>query len=53
MTIDGNRTYKLSEFAVLAGVSVKSLQRWDKNGVLVADRTDGCHRSYTQNIWIC
>lgn len=48
MTIDGNRTYKLSEFAVLAGVSVKSLQRWDKNGVLVADRTDGCHRSYTQ-----
>lgn len=42
------KTYKLSEFAKLAGVSTKSLQRWDKNGVLVADRTDGCHRSYTQ-----
>lgn len=42
------KTYKLSEFAKLMNVSTKSLQRWDKNGVLVADRTDGCHRSYTQ-----
>ena len=42
------RSYKLGEFAKLMGVSVKSLQRWDKNGTLVADRTDGCHRFYTQ-----
>lgn len=42
------QTYKLGEFAELMNVSVKSLQRWDKNGVLVADRTDGCHRSYSQ-----
>lgn len=41
--------YKLGEFAALAGVSTKSLQRWDKNGVLVADRTDGYHRSYTDD----
>lgn len=46
--LNNKKTYKLSEFAKLAGVSTKSLQRWDKNGVLVADRTDGCHRSYTQ-----
>lgn len=42
------KCYKLSEFAKLIGVSTKSLQRWDKSGLLVADRTDGCHRSYTQ-----
>lgn len=42
------KSYKLGEFAELIGVSPKSLQRWDKNGLLVADRTDGCHRSYTQ-----
>lgn len=47
--MESNREiYKLSEFAHLMGVSTKSLQRWDKNGVLVADRTDGCHRFYTQ-----
>lgn len=43
------KSYRLSEFAELMGVSTKSLQRWDKNGVLVAYRTDGCHRSYTQH----
>lgn len=42
------KTYKLGEFAELMGVSRKSLQRWDKNGTLVADRTDGYHRSYSQ-----
>lgn len=42
------KCYKVSEFAKLIGVSPKSLQRWDKNGLLVADRTDGCHWSYTQ-----
>lgn len=45
---DNTKTYKLGEFAKLMNVSTKSLQRWDKNGVLVADRTDGYHRSYTQ-----
>lgn len=42
------KIYRLGEFAKLMNVSVKSLQRWDKNGMLVADRTDGCHRSYSQ-----
>lgn len=45
---NNEKTYKLGEFAELTGVSRKSLQRWDKNGTLVADRTDGCHRSYSQ-----
>lgn len=40
--------YTISEFADLMNVSVKSLQRWDKSGLLVADRLDGYHRSYTQ-----
>lgn len=45
---NSQKIYKLGEFANLMNVSKKSLQRWDKNGVLVADRTDGCHRSYSQ-----
>lgn len=48
MNSSDNEIYKLSEFAELMNVSTKSLQRWDGNGLLVADRTDGCHRSYTQ-----
>lgn len=40
--------YKLKEFSDLMGVSTTELIRWDKNGVLVADRIDGCHRFYTQ-----
>lgn len=40
--------YKLKEFSDLIGVSTIELIRWDKNGVLVADRIDGCHRFYTQ-----
>ena len=42
------QSYKLSEFAELMNVSITSLRRWDKNGVLIADRSDGCHRFYTQ-----
>lgn len=43
-----NNQYKIGEFAVLMNVSVKSLRRWDKSGILVADRSDGCHRYYNQ-----
>lgn len=43
------RVYKLSEFAELMDVSITSLRRWDKNGVLVAERSNGCHRSYTND----
>lgn len=33
-----DRAYKPGEFARLIGVTVKTLQRWDKEGVLVAYR---------------
>lgn len=42
-------TYKVAEFARLAGVSVKTLQRWDRDGKLKpASRTPGNRRLYTQ-----
>ena len=42
-------TYKAAEFARLAGVSVKTLQRWDRDGKLKpASRTPGNRRLYTQ-----
>ena len=42
-------TYKAAEFAHLAGVSVKTLQRWDRDGKLKpASRTPGNRRLYTQ-----
>ena len=31
--------YKPKDFAELLGVSVKTLQRWDREGILKADRT--------------
>lgn len=39
--------YRPHEFAELAGVSVKTLQRWDNTGKLKAYRTVGNHRYYT------
>lgn len=39
--------YRPYEFGELVGVSVKTLQRWDKAGKLIADRTLGNHRYYT------
>jgi putative resolvase len=42
-------TYKAAEFAHLAGVSVKTVQRWDRDGKLKpASRTPGNRRLYTQ-----
>lgn len=41
-------TYNSAEFATLAGVSVKTLQRWDREGRLTpAARTPGNRRLYT------
>ena len=39
--------YKPREFAKSIGVSVKTLQRWDNEGILKADRTPGGRRQYT------
>lgn len=42
-------TYNAAEFAKLAGVSVKTLQRWDREGQLkAAARTPGNRRLYSQ-----
>ncbi|NEN99462.1 MAG: IS607 family transposase [Moorea sp. SIO3I7] len=40
--------YRPHEFAKIAGVTVRTLQRWDISGKLVADRSLGNHRIYTQ-----
>ena len=42
-----NKIYKPKEFAELLGVSVRTLQRWDKKGLLVAYRTPTNRRYYT------
>lgn len=39
--------YRPHEFTEIAGVSVKTLQRWDNEGKLKANRTKGNHRFYT------
>lgn len=41
------KIYKPKEFAKLLGVSVRTLQRWDKKGLLVAHRTPTDRRYYT------
>lgn len=46
MTNNSN-SYKLSEFAEKLNVSTKTLQRWDKSGILVAHRNDSNRRVYT------
>ncbi len=37
---------KIDEAASLLGVSIKTLQRWDIEGKLSANRTIGGHRRY-------
>lgn len=39
--------YKPKDFAELIGVSVKTLQRWDREGILKANRTPTNRRYYT------
>lgn len=41
-------TYNVSEAAAKLGVSVKTLQRWDRDGKLVANRTPSNRRYYTE-----
>lgn len=44
--------YKPKEFAEKLGVSVKTLQRWDNDGTLIANRTLGNRRYYTHNQYL-
>jgi predicted site-specific integrase-resolvase len=39
-------TYNVSELSKLVGISVKTLQRWDREGKLVANRTPTNRRVY-------
>ena len=39
--------YKPKDFAELLGISVKTLQRWDRDGILKANRTPTDRRYYT------
>ena len=44
--------YKPKDFAELIGVSVKTLQRWDREGTLKANRTPTDRRYYTYNQYL-
>ena len=44
--------YKPKDFAELTGVSVKTLQRWDREGILEANRTPTDRRYYTYNQYL-
>ena len=45
-------TYKPNEFAEMIGVSVKTLQRWDKDKKLIAFRSPTNRRYYTYNQYV-
>ena len=44
--------YKPKDFAGLLGVSVKTLQRWDREGILKANRTPTVRRYYTYDQYL-
>ena len=44
--------YKPKDFAELLNVSVKTLQRWDRDGVLIAKRTPTDRRFYTYDQYL-
>lgn len=44
--------YKPQEFAEMIGVSVKTLQRWDREGKLIAQRTPTDRRYYTHKQYV-
>ncbi len=43
------KIYKPKEFAEMLGVSVRTLQRWDNKGILIAKRMPTDRRYYTQD----
>ena len=44
--------YKPKDFSELLGVSVKTLQRWDRDGILKANRTPTDRRYYTYDQYL-
>lgn len=47
-----NENYKPKDFADLLNVSVKTLQRWDNEGILQAHRTPTNRRYYTYDQYL-
>ena len=52
MNTNNITNYKSKDFAELLGVSVKTLQRWDRDGILKANRTPTDRRYYTYNQYL-
>lgn len=52
MNTSNVRNYKPKDFAALLGVSVKTLQRWDREGILKANRTPTDRRYYTYDQYL-
>ena len=50
MNTSNIKNYKPKDFADLLGVSVKTLQRWDREGTLKANRTPTDRRYYTYSL---
>jgi predicted site-specific integrase-resolvase len=44
--------YKPKDFAEFINVSVKTLQRWDRDGILIANRTPTNRRYYTYDQYL-
>ena len=42
------KNYSVGEFSKLIGVSIKTLQNWDRDGILIANRTPTNRRFYTE-----
>lgn len=47
-----DKKYKINEFATILNVSVKTLQRWDNEGILKAFRTPTDRRYYTHKQYL-
>ena len=46
------KLYKINAFANLLGKSVRTLQRWDKEGILIAKRNPKDRRYYTHDQYL-
>lgn len=52
MNVSNITNYKPKDFAELLGVSVKTLQRWDREGILKSNRTPTNRRYYTYDQYL-
>lgn len=50
--MDMDKQYKPNEFGKLLNVSVRTLQRWDKEGFLIAFRSPTNRRYYTHTQYV-